>query len=141
MLIVNECSSVFYFVSSRRRHTSCALVTGVQTCALPIYLFPGIGSHSSHNGNQSAMRHGFNVVIRFFFTDRSKELIMLCLIHIVLLALILPVGASGDLMHIPGTVNQGFPPVADYFHVVTVLAIFLMADNMKEIGRTALRER
>src|SRR3546814_738395 len=24
--------------SSRRRHTSCALVTGVQTCALPIYL-------------------------------------------------------------------------------------------------------
>src|SRR3546814_12050894 len=24
------------FVSSRRRHTRCALVTGVQTCALPI---------------------------------------------------------------------------------------------------------
>src|SRR3546814_3975510 len=27
----------FVFFSSRRRHTSCALVTGVQTCALPIY--------------------------------------------------------------------------------------------------------
>src|SRR3546814_1121409 len=26
-----------FFVSSRRRHTRCALVTGVQTCALPIY--------------------------------------------------------------------------------------------------------
>src|SRR3546814_5310378 len=25
-----------FFFSSRRRHTSCALVTGVQTCALPI---------------------------------------------------------------------------------------------------------
>src|SRR3546814_20822512 len=25
-----------FFYSSRRRHTSCALVTGVQTCALPI---------------------------------------------------------------------------------------------------------
>src|SRR3546814_2102438 len=25
-----------FFVSSRRRHTRCALVTGVQTCALPI---------------------------------------------------------------------------------------------------------
>src|SRR3546814_7626776 len=25
--------------SSRRRHTRCALVTGVQTCALPIYSF------------------------------------------------------------------------------------------------------
>src|SRR3546814_18092043 len=30
------CSFVFFF-SSRRRHTRCALVTGVQTCALPIY--------------------------------------------------------------------------------------------------------
>src|SRR3546814_5555877 len=28
-------SCVFFF-SSRRRHTRCALVTGVQTCALPI---------------------------------------------------------------------------------------------------------
>src|SRR3546814_7164747 len=27
------------FFSSRRRHTRCALVTGVQTCALPIYEF------------------------------------------------------------------------------------------------------
>src|SRR3546814_4636712 len=26
------------YVSSRRRHTRCALVTGVQTCALPIFL-------------------------------------------------------------------------------------------------------
>src|SRR3546814_6879431 len=37
-----------FFFSSRRRHTRCALVTGVQTCALPIYsldlgtLEPGI---------------------------------------------------------------------------------------------------
>src|SRR3546814_20446987 len=29
------CVYVFFF-SSRRRHTRCALVTGVQTCALPI---------------------------------------------------------------------------------------------------------
>src|SRR3546814_2138522 len=31
---------VFFFFSSRRRHTRCALVTGVQTCALPIFRFP-----------------------------------------------------------------------------------------------------
>src|SRR3546814_1389049 len=33
------CASVvfLFFFSSRRRHTRCALVTGVQTCALPIY--------------------------------------------------------------------------------------------------------
>src|SRR3546814_18863445 len=29
--------SIFFFFSSRRRHTRCALVTGVQTCALPIW--------------------------------------------------------------------------------------------------------
>src|SRR3546814_6743864 len=27
----------YLFFASRRRHTSCALVTGVQTCALPIW--------------------------------------------------------------------------------------------------------
>src|SRR3546814_616804 len=31
---------LFFFFSSRRRHTRCALVTGVQTCALPIYTAP-----------------------------------------------------------------------------------------------------
>src|SRR3546814_18375179 len=30
------CIVLFFFFSSRRRHTRCALVTGVQTCALPI---------------------------------------------------------------------------------------------------------
>src|SRR3546814_3416254 len=29
--------SFLFFFSSRRRHTRCALVTGVQTCALPIF--------------------------------------------------------------------------------------------------------
>src|SRR3546814_8985139 len=38
-LIVVYCYVCFllFFFSSRRRHTRCALVTGVQTCALPIY--------------------------------------------------------------------------------------------------------
>src|SRR3546814_12844864 len=43
---------VIFFFSSRRRHTRCALVTGVQTCALPIYIpyrgwsqaYPDLGS-------------------------------------------------------------------------------------------------
>src|SRR3546814_5713044 len=42
MTIVDVCVCLFFFVfyfffSSRRRHTRCALVTGVQTCALPIF--------------------------------------------------------------------------------------------------------
>src|SRR3546814_9394120 len=44
-MCIDECScycgssdvQVCFFFSSRRRHTMCALVTGVQTCALPIY--------------------------------------------------------------------------------------------------------
>src|SRR3546814_3688806 len=32
------CSVICFFFSSRRRHTRCALVTGVQTCALPIFV-------------------------------------------------------------------------------------------------------
>src|SRR3546814_6792765 len=34
----------FFFFSSRRRHTRCALVTGVQTCALPISDDAGIAA-------------------------------------------------------------------------------------------------
>src|SRR3546814_14039825 len=33
-----RCCCLCFFFSSRRRHTRCALVTGVQTCALPISL-------------------------------------------------------------------------------------------------------
>src|SRR3546814_9792060 len=41
-MCVSMCSFQTFFVyifffSSRRRHTGCALVTGVQTCALPIW--------------------------------------------------------------------------------------------------------
>src|SRR3546814_17353244 len=31
------CLSFMFLFASRRRHTICALVTGVQTCALPIF--------------------------------------------------------------------------------------------------------
>src|SRR3546814_947820 len=34
--VLSVCFVMFFF-SSRRRHTRCALVTGVQTCALPIF--------------------------------------------------------------------------------------------------------
>src|SRR3546814_10498788 len=40
----------FFFFSSRRRHTRCALVTGVQTCALPISWARGIDVLSWRSG-------------------------------------------------------------------------------------------
>src|SRR3546814_12659769 len=39
--VICLCFVVFFF-SSRRRHTICALVTGVQTCALPISFYQQI---------------------------------------------------------------------------------------------------
>src|SRR3546814_2245349 len=45
-LFVRLCS--FFFFSSRRRHTRCALVTGVQTCALPILLRAGLLDAASY---------------------------------------------------------------------------------------------
>src|SRR3546814_5902142 len=32
------CTQLFFFLSSISRHTRCALVSGVQTCALPIFV-------------------------------------------------------------------------------------------------------
>src|SRR3546814_725808 len=40
-LVLFVFSVLYFFFSSRRRHTRCALVTGVQTCALPILIFVG----------------------------------------------------------------------------------------------------
>src|SRR3546814_3086143 len=40
-----------FFFSSRRRHTRCALVTGVQTCALPI--FHAVGLYGARGGGIS----------------------------------------------------------------------------------------
>src|SRR3546814_5058380 len=46
-----------FFFSSRRRHTRCALVTGVQTCALPI-LYPVVRSSSMFQIFESEIRSG-----------------------------------------------------------------------------------
>src|SRR3546814_8019828 len=46
----------FFFFSSRRRHTRCALVTGVQTCALPIW--PAVCGGTRTADGRSAGRRG-----------------------------------------------------------------------------------
>src|SRR3546814_2365900 len=51
--------SVFvFFCSSRRRHTRCALVTGVQTCALPIGCQAPAGGRAAGPGRAPAVPNG-----------------------------------------------------------------------------------
>src|SRR3546814_1820576 len=45
---------ILFFFSSRRRHTRCALVTGVQTCALPISFMSGVGGDNVFHLTRSA---------------------------------------------------------------------------------------
>src|SRR3546814_7572260 len=51
-----------FFFSSRRRHTRCSLVTGVQTCALPIYyLFDPIHQAFVEAPELAKATHGFTL--------------------------------------------------------------------------------
>src|SRR3546814_3447496 len=61
--------SVFFFFSSRRRHTRCALVTGVQTCALPILVLQVERDVASVIG---ARGHA----LRADFLDRAKRAVL-----------------------------------------------------------------
>src|SRR3546814_854006 len=83
----------FFFFSSRRRHTRCALVTGVQTCALPIckpIILP--------------MRHVINLgtlaailgLIGYFVTDQSGWVFwtVTALSFLIGFLLIIPIGGA-----------------------------------------------
>src|SRR3546814_5329827 len=61
---------VVFFFSSRRRHTRCALVTGVQTCALPIC------STAAPKGillrHQASIENGWNIGERQHTTEDDR---------------------------------------------------------------------
>src|SRR3546814_11999637 len=73
-----SCSRIFFFFSSRRRHTRCALVTGVQTCALPIWPFGVPNAASSYRlpGLHPCPNRAFlcsRLVKLFILSARSTE--------------------------------------------------------------------
>src|SRR3546814_21176113 len=53
---------MFLFFSSRRRHTRCALVTGVQTCALPISLPTALSRQRFVQGDEGARAPGASLL-------------------------------------------------------------------------------
>src|SRR3546814_3581805 len=58
-----------FFFSSRRRHTRCALVTGVQTCALPIYFTFALVEHF----HVAAQRNGCHDELGAFFVMPAQQ--------------------------------------------------------------------
>src|SRR3546814_9189859 len=71
-------NSVCLFFSSRRRHTRCALVTGVQTCALPISPIIGepfaeqICRKSELRYDSSRIEEAFVILERMSFQSSHK---------------------------------------------------------------------
>src|SRR3546814_5699230 len=63
---------VVFFFSSRRRHTRCALVTGVQTCALPI-LF---GLNALRPGDDEMAANAAAITIPILFLNQSDDELM-----------------------------------------------------------------
>src|SRR3546814_2659738 len=59
---------LFFFFSSRRRHTRCALVTGVQTCALPIFCFMQPGEPTMNSSGKKTAKGSFPTISRAHHT-------------------------------------------------------------------------
>src|SRR3546814_9917039 len=62
----------YFFFTSRRRHTRCALVTGVQTCALPISQLELTLAHGVTRGQLYAERTA-SVAVKLAWLGRSEE--------------------------------------------------------------------
>src|SRR3546814_10231796 len=64
----------FFFFSSRRRHTRCALVTGVQTCALPILLsFDSVKLRLDREQSLSFLEFNYMILQAYDFLELSRR--------------------------------------------------------------------
>src|SRR3546814_1740712 len=75
----------YFFVSSRRRHTRCALVTVVQTCALPISRHRAAEDRDLAAQEIAAARHA---AVQALGADRM---------HVVHLCPVAPGGTTGQV--------------------------------------------
>src|SRR3546814_11195627 len=108
---------IFYvfFFSSRRRHTRCALVTGVQTCALPIARIKvRVNIRFCQVGCQAQFRRPcFQLNIGLSVSDVSD---------IVGLALVVPIKPMRGLFsHLPETLAYPYDDEAQDAHPTTAV--------------------
>src|SRR3546814_3233499 len=75
------CHILYYFIfffSSRRRHTRCALVTGVQTCALPISSFEKTIAKATPVGLNTRLNQHWVVTNRIDLSDPELAMGIAC---------------------------------------------------------------
>src|SRR3546814_11184096 len=137
---------VFFFFSSRRRHTRCALVTGVQTCALPIsiaiqiasitFMVPlGFGQVATIRVGLAAGRGDASAVNRAGWTSYGLGVGFMGLMALTMfLAPRTLIGFFLD-MNAPG--NQ--PVIALAVQFLAVAALFQIADGAQTISAGMLR--
>src|SRR3546814_7093681 len=98
-----------FFFSSRRRHTRCALVTGVQTCALPICVRDIMFEQPEHEN-----RKPFAAAILYPRRQLSVNFTLTCCIMLCPVASYRAIGRSHD--HYDSARHslrrRGHPPVA-----------------------------
>src|SRR3546814_7723062 len=70
-----RCHIFVVFLSSRRRHTRCALVTGVQTCALPIYLPLVLSGITLHAYSVALIISGVTELLLVIRTDYAAQVV------------------------------------------------------------------
>src|SRR3546814_8947486 len=115
---------LFFFFSIRRRHTSFALVTGVQTCALPISYFAS--RHEQVNGRVKISQINEDCLKRFggAFHKRFNSLL-----------------TRVDRYYIK---QKGFSIVSSYGSLITCRHEFAHQGSIPEtakIGRASCRQR
>src|SRR3546814_13076964 len=62
---------IYFVFASRRRHTRCALVTGVQTCALPIWRVAVLGC-SDHGAAEAIFVRHYSDTVTLLAQDASE---------------------------------------------------------------------
>src|SRR3546814_11380288 len=123
--------SILFFFSSRRRHTRCALVTGVQTCALPISRWAmGGNSHAADFGSMANIGLAAVTLVLVLLLSKmgsatiSRLSILLAMVIGTVIAVFLGMAdflsvSQGPLFGFPTPFHFGMPP----FHVSAFLSL------------------
>src|SRR3546814_877299 len=138
--LVRWCLSFFF--SSRRRHTRCALVTGVQTCALPISTAEELAGKSvciiGHTVKQNLYRGQDPLGTRFRLGDVTCEVI----------GALVPRGQGGfganqdDVVIMPiKTVQRRFTGDRDVSSIMVAVDAAYDSASVQEAIEGLLRER